>query len=499
MMKKIDQAILLCKECFAEFKVSLFKYKKQFVILLGIYLVAFCSVFRANFAYWDDIGRTYAGYHGWLDWSRYGTEILATFVHAGWHLTDISPLPQLIACAVMAIAGILLLDIFCDGKKIGVFSVIAASLTALAPYFLGMISYKFDSPYMALSFLVCIIPFLFRKKPMGIYMVVSVACLIMMCATYQASSGIYPMIVLFLVMQDIIAGEKVKKCLQFIGISVVCYIVALGFFWLFLMRDNGLSMVAFSKLPSFAANRYITYYKIILHDFSKIWLILLAALAVVFLYAVYRSAVINKFAALGLGIAAVFAGSALCFGANLFISREAFDARNMYGFNFLITMLAVFISFHAKHWVFQMVYAALAWAFAVFSLTYGNALALQQDYRDFRLGLLVGDLNDLEIMKSDEVKEVRIVGDIGYAPVIENMAKEYPILMRESFIDSGDGFICSGLGEGIWGGYYFYHYLNIPDIENASDNEEYQSIPIIKDTMYHTIRGQGDRIVIELK
>ncbi len=59
--------------------------KKQFLFLLTIYLLAFTSIIRANVAYVDDIGRTYAGYHGWLDWSRYGTEALLQrlFMQAG--------------------------------------------------------------------------------------------------------------------------------------------------------------------------------------------------------------------------------------------------------------------------------------------------------------------------------------------------------------------------------------------------------------------------------
>lgn len=491
-MKKINYAINL-------FKGFCIEYKKQFVLLLGIYLLAFCAIFRANFAYWDDIGRTYAGYHGWLDWSRYGTEILATFVHAGWHLTDISPLPQLIACVIMAASGILLLYIFGDGKKIGFFHVIAASFTALSPYFLGIISYKFDSPYMALSFFVCVFPFLFRKKSVGIYMAVSAFCLIMMCVTYQASSGIYPMLVLFLTMQDIMTGGDVKKNLKFIGGSAVCYLFSIGFFWLILMRENGLSVISFSQMIPCAVKRYITYYEIIFNDFAKNWIVLLAVIAAVFLYYAYRAAEINRMVSLGLGIAAVFSGSILCFGANLFISREAYDARTMYGFNFLITMLVVFISFHAKHWLPKIAYTALAWSFIVFSLTYGNALACQKDYMHYRMGALVSDLNELEIMNTNEEKDILLVGDIGYSPVIRSMAESYPVLERESFIGSGDGLICSGLGEGIWGGYYFYHYLNIPNIESASDDEDYQNFPVLKDTMYHTIRGCDNSIVIELK
>ena len=497
-MGMITGSINLLKECFKECTGSFVKYKKQFFILLSIYIVAFSSIFRANFAYWDDIGRTYAGYHGWLDWSRYGTELLATLVQMDWHLTDLSPLPQLLACAIMAAAGILLLDVFSDGGKIEIFQIIAASLTALAPYFLGIISYKFDSPYMAVSFLVCVFPFLFRRKPRSVYAIISCVCLIAMCVTYQASSGVYPVIVLFLSMNGILKGESIRENIKFIGVSSLCYLASLGFFWLFLMRENGVS-IPLSVLPAFAADRYIAYYKIIFHDCTKVWLVLLAAVIIVFLCSVYQSAGINRGPAVCIGIFMIFAGSILCFGVNLFLSREAYDTRIMYGINFLITMLAVFISFHAKGWMYQVVYVLLAWSFAVFALTYGNALAVQKDYMNHRVELLAADVSDLDIMNTDSKKYIRMAGDIGYSPVIRNMAENYPILERESYIGSGDGLFCSGLAEGIWGEYYFFHYLNIPNIESTPDMDDYQDWPVVRDTIYHTIRENGNCIVIELK
>ncbi len=68
-----------CKEIFYTCRELALEYKKQFLILLSVYLLAFSAIIRANYSYVDDMGRAYAGYHGWLDWSRWTTEILATF------------------------------------------------------------------------------------------------------------------------------------------------------------------------------------------------------------------------------------------------------------------------------------------------------------------------------------------------------------------------------------------------------------------------------------
>lgn len=482
-MKFIREQLEDCKrECLA--------YKTPFFMLLAIYLLAFSAVFRANFGFVDDIGRTYAGYHGWLDWSRWTTEILATFVHAGWRLTDISPLPQVLACIFMAAGGIILLVIFKEEKKINFWNIIAVSLTALAPYFLGIISYKFDSPYMALSFLASVIPFLFRKKKAWVYAVVSVICLLIMCTTYQASSGVYPMVVVFVILQKMMLGEKLKDQLKFLFLSAMCYLLSLGIFWLFLMRENGVSVFSFADMLPSAWNRYRSYYSMIYEDFTAIWLILIAAVAVLFIAVVGKTSKTGRLFGLLLGGVTALIGSFLCFGAYLFISEEAYDTRAMYGFNVFLTLMAVFISFEVRHWIPKIVYTLLAWSFLVFSLTYGNALAQQQNYTDYRVQLLAADLNDLEIMNTGGQKEVRIEGDIGPCPVVAGMAEVYPLLSRITF---------TGLSEGYWGGYYLYHYFNIPDITGITDGSRAEDLPVLKDTMYHTIRGNESSIVISLK
>lgn len=55
--------------------------KKTFIYLIIIYIIALIPLIRANFNYYDDVGRNLEGnIIGWLDFSRYGSIFLSFFL-----------------------------------------------------------------------------------------------------------------------------------------------------------------------------------------------------------------------------------------------------------------------------------------------------------------------------------------------------------------------------------------------------------------------------------
>ena len=166
--------------------------------LLGIwvlYTLSLSSLLRAAVHYKDDAGRAMEGYRRWYQSSRYVSDVLSVILHAGRRLGDMAPLGQLLAVFIMAASSVCLIRIFTE-KPIGWREAAAAAPLALSPYFLECFSFQYDSPYMALSVLVCLLPFFFRKRGIRAYALTSVICLILMCMLYQTSSGIYPLVVL---------------------------------------------------------------------------------------------------------------------------------------------------------------------------------------------------------------------------------------------------------------------------------------------------------------
>jgi len=146
------------RDCLAAIKWR--SFIKPVLLMFGIYLLGIISIIRANFYFMDDVGRSVDAFRGWIAMSRYVAEFLSVFIHADARLTDISPLPQLLAVFILAISSVLLVYVLND-SKITIAGLLASIPVGLSPYMLECLSYKFDAPYMALSVLASIVPFLF--------------------------------------------------------------------------------------------------------------------------------------------------------------------------------------------------------------------------------------------------------------------------------------------------------------------------------------------------
>ena len=89
---------------------------------------------------------------------------------------------------------------------------------------------------MALSVLASILPLLFTKRGYIIYSLISMFEILVVCTTYQAASGIFPMLVVLVSMKRWHNRENGKDILKFIAASVGGYAVGLVLFKLFIMH-----------------------------------------------------------------------------------------------------------------------------------------------------------------------------------------------------------------------------------------------------------------------
>ncbi len=216
---------------------------QAFFLLAFLYVLGISAILRADFNYIDDLGRVAQGYKDWDGFSRYLSNFLSTFLHTDQYLTDISPLPQLVSAFLLSAAGMVILSVLGSQKNISPWEIIALIPLGLSPYFLECISYKYDSPYMALSILASVFPLLFYKRGALIYGSISILGILTVCTTYQPAAGIYPMLVILVSLQFWNRNANLQKILKFISISAASYLIGMIAFRFLLMRpvDNYVS------------------------------------------------------------------------------------------------------------------------------------------------------------------------------------------------------------------------------------------------------------------
>jgi len=491
------------KACWNE--IDWHSFVKPIVLMFGVYLLGILTLIRANFFYLDDITHSVYGYRGWYDWSRYVMEYFSILVHADYHLTDISPLPQLLA--ILFLAGSSVLSVYMLNKgKITITGLLASVPLGLSPYMLGCLSFKFEAPYMALSVLASIVPFLFlaRKKA---FIFCSVISLLVMCMTYQASSGIYILLTLILSFIDWNKKRKPnREILLFIGYAAVSFSIAVVVFKVFLMKphDSYVSntMLPLSQILSGTLFNFQTYISTINSDFGIIWKTITAIIFCFFIAKVVSTSSQKKMIAFSSSVILLCLLIFLSYGVFLVLERPLFEPRALYGFGALLAIIGIYIvsGFNKSAKIFAL---ALSWSFFVFAFSYGNALADQIRYANFRITILLHDLSALYPDKDkDENKiSIQLKNTIGFTPAIKNIAKHNPVIYT---------LVPLMLTENNpWFTVYDFEYFNYT-LANSTNLAMYKKtgetyvdfntldLPVVMQTYYHTIRSDGKRVLVEL-
>lgn len=464
------------------------------LILLGINILGISAILRADFNYIDDLGRVLLGYKEWSFFSRYLSVGLSSLIHMGGYLTDVSPLPQLLAAGVMAFSGLILLYLLFGRKSFSLWEIIAVVPLALNPYFLECLSYKYDAPYMALSVFGGIFPLLYYRKRSELYGLAVIVGTLIVCTTYQAASGIFPMMVLLLALRKWNRGERIQECMLFGIRSAAFYGIGLVLFRLLILRPEetyaGTITTAGAMLPTFAANIQ-EYYRLVIQDFKTFWLGLTAVVAVSFLLVSGTASKQKKTAAICMAMPVEILLFLMSFGVYPALADASFDPRAMYGFGFCITLLCVSASEGQGSVAVKLAPIVLAWSFLVFAFSYGNALSVQKEYSDFRIQMALEDLNELELLRQEEPVYLEVSGSIGRSPILENMPKNGNILNRlipDTFS-----------GNWMWGQYQLQYYYKLNTIWEEGTLTDPAELPNVEEKLFHTIRYNNECIQIELK
>lgn len=493
------EVVIKLEDKFKELSKKYQHLLKPLIVVMLIYFITFLAIIRVNYNYGDDVERVMYGLRGWTNFSRFTTETLSVYIHTSNYLTDISPLTQLLAIIFLTLSSTILLKLFKKDKRITLMNIISVMFVGICPYFLSCFSYKFDSPYMALSILVSIFPFVFYKENNAdkfdkiLYSLAVIFGTILMCTTYQAASGIIPLVTIFLSF-NLWNDKKEKKALNLIITTSINYFIGLLIFKLFILRSvsNYASDTMFSigeMIPGFFKN-LLKYYEHLINDFRIIWLIFIGILLIVFIINKTINSKHNKKLAFIMSLLLVLLSFLVVFGLYPCLEKTLFATRAMYSVGTLISLYAINITVNKGMYFSKFIVFCLAWCFITFSFTYGNCLSMQKDYINFRTQMIFNGLNELEMINFNDKKTIKLEGNMGVAPAIENMPDKYRNFIKRLMIQP------------YWEKYYLAKYFNSKNTNiYINDKEVIYGLKLVKDTMYYSIKSNPNNnfILLTLK
>lgn len=478
---------------------------KPFLILAVILLVGYSAILLANFNYVDDMARVHEGYRGWEMFSRFIASALSILIHGGLYLPDISPLPQLLAILIIALAGMIVIRVISGKSEYPAWALVAVIPLAINPYFLECISYKFDAPYMALSVLAAIAPLLFAGRKRLPYMLAVFIGALVVCMTYQAALGILLMLAILLAFRMWTSGESAKSAFVFICVTVLALALGVLFFKCFIMIDIlsygdyvSPSLPPLAEIIPCTWTNLMNYWSLFVSDSRLVWLVLIALIVASFVYVSMRDTKRNVVLTGVCSLLVIVLMALVAFGVYPLFALPLFAPRAMYGIGALIAFLAVSVAVSRKAIPEKAVVLAFSWLMIVFSFVYGNALYVQAQWTDFRITAAIEGLNDIEAFANDDMKEIQLKGDAGYSPVLSSELEYYPVLNRLVPLTFRDF--------GTWGREGFLNYYGLRNVQYvevspdvAGSDFSQLGLPLVIESMYQNIYGNGQQYLIEIK
>ena len=461
----------------------------------------------AGVHYADDAARTNYGYAGWSAFSRYSSTVLSHGLHADNYLTNIAPLPQILAAGILAATSVILIclvsgrEIFKENWTKWILRLVAVVPLVLCPYMLECLSYQYDSVYMALSVFFAVMPFLFYRQKKWMFILASIVGILGVCTTYQASIGIYPMIMIFIAMRDWSAGiQKNKEIVKNILIAAVVFLITLTVFQKVLMTTK--DVYVSNELPGISEffpslfSHLGHYMELLFSDFRMLWLVLIGILMLLFVVLYTIRSKKNKILALIVGMVGLFLMGISTYILYAALDKPLYTTRAMYAIGALIAIMGVYIvsgEFSKKILmaIVTVPVVVLSWCFFSFGFTYGNALKEQNAFRNMQVDMVISDLNGM--LKDDEVRKIQATGQIGFAPAVEHMPdKDYYILRRLLKPSFG--------GDVNWMAYRLTEASGLSNlVYDPNVDLTNEDLPILKETTLYIIYGDAGNILVKFK
>lgn len=409
------------------------------LVMTVIVFIGFVSLIRADVDFLDDIDRNQAGSYAWGYYSsRWITEFANLFISGSYAgVTERSPLGQLIGMAMLVLSSFILALVFSrfSGREnLRWRNVLAGLIIAFNPYFLECMAYKYDSVGMAMSVLFPFIPFLFTDRK-ELFLVSSFACNLLTYLSYQSSSGIYIVMVLFTgLLMYLQARMPFKEMVVYFVQSALMYVASVAVFYVVFRTAappvNELTELGFGMN---VIDNILYYVQEIPRSFNWFWTLLAVIVFVLAFCSALHMTRRNRIATTLLFLATAAMAYVFSYGGYLFLVNNPHTARSLYGIVVFFAVLAQVSVLLPSFW-FSIPACLLAWCFFSFSFAYGNAIGSQQEKELVYEHMVLSDFNRL--FPKEEYPELDVVyyGKVQRSHEMDRLVQQFPISGKMSHV-----------------------------------------------------------------
>ncbi|HAW4327594.1 TPA: hypothetical protein J4R77_002829 [Escherichia coli] len=408
--------------------------KKAISISLLIGLVYSLPLILWGGFYIDDMARAIGGQTGWSVNGRPLADLTFNILNFFAVNGDSSPMPQLMACAVMSYV------MFVTWKKFipasGSYGVILTSQILLSPLFLANLSFKYDALTMAISVLLCVLPFTLTIRNEKLSFFLNVSLIIASLSLYQASISvyiIYAILCFFLSDHKHAAIKLIKDALTLVvGYSLYSHFIASRY----LTGEYNLkhSAIISPVDPGFVdviKFNLLSFYKIINFLSSGWYLVTLVILIILFSLSFSLIIIDNikksHYIKVAIATCAIPTLIFCCIGPVILLKEPLFSPRVMIGFGAAILAITV-VSVNTLPILRKPIFFILffqAFSCTMLSYTYANTLKYQHEYEK---NITTQIISDLYINELQDIDNFIINGSIGISPQGLISIQKYPII-----------------------------------------------------------------------
>lgn len=413
-------------------------FSKILAILIG-YLTVAVYLGNVNYYYIDDISRRVNGSTGFGEhYARYFSEYSSYLVQGSGHLTDLGLTTYILSAIVLTFTSSLAIYILSENRQITWSAAIASLFIGLNPWSLELLSFRFDTPYMMISLLVSFLPFLWYHSNKVSFGVSSVISIFIMFNSYQASSGLYIILVLLVGMLDFLKTLNLKEHIFTLITSAIYYAIALGAYFIEMKfnpqlanRGDNASIAALGQLPFAIVRNLRTYLLTYLNELPYLWKLLIIIIILVFIIKVVYNYKKNK--VINFIVVIIYSLMAMIFSLGVYVASATDLAddrpRYAYGLAIMIALFMIYIVNDKKNSVQNILgkISVLLLSYYVFSFSLAYIAALDNQKTDFEVQatILAASLNKYVKDDNNTVNIDRLFED---SPAYTNTQLNYPIL-----------------------------------------------------------------------